>query len=301
MPKSARGSSLADKAPSKGSVFAAVLYPDNAAQMEWLTAMYAHPDPEGIEWMVHIRHEPEPSPDDETEKKPHFHVMWKYYGKARSARSVVKSTCAIDVVWRLAHMRVKADVSERLRKRRHEEPETETGYIRETTWIDKEHFVLSDPDDPSSYIEQPYKDGEKLCRSPCKLDEVWRLTPIYTVPYVVPISNVFSYAQYMLHATYRCHKDGKRPYCIDDVQGSRQIVNQYFIASNADQDKRIFDELMYFTVDCYSERRLLNTLQSYGRYDLIRYVSTHTSFVKMMIGSPPMMHSFPEDDDEVDF
>lgn len=283
-------SSKIDKIPSKGSIFAAILYPDNAAQMEWLTAMYAHPDPEGIEWMVHIRHEPEPSSDDESEKKPHFHVMWKYYGKARSARSVVKSTCAIGVVWRLAHMQLNDDVSEKLRKRKASEPETDSGYIRQTTWIDKERFVLSDPNDPASYIEHPYKDGEKLCRAPCKLDEVWRLTPIYTVPYVVPISNVFSYAQYMLHATYRCHKDGKRPYCIEDVQGPRQIIEQYFVASHADKDKLIFEELLAFAGGVYSDRQLLLALQAARRYDLIRYVSTHTAFVKMMIGSPPPMH-----------
>lgn len=265
------------KTNTRSYVHAFVLFPDNPEMLkiyEFLTGS-RHAD---FQFMS-IVHEPEAA-----EKKRHIHCMLCFENQ-RTSDGVRKSFGVSKTVWRLAGMYLKDSVTEKLKKIPKESTlVSDTGYYRDEIWHDSEGWILSDPDDPQSYIEREYKDGEKQCRDPCKIDQVWRLCPVWRVPHVEVVSDRCSYAMYMLHRDIQSTIDGvKHVYDFSDLVGDQDFIHSCFPVKKAQSKNTLAMDVINLSVGCNSLRQLLSNLVVLGRDDLIEFCMSHSYFVTQLI------------------
>lgn len=199
-----------------------VLYPDNVHQMQLLAWLESPVNSANFGYkMCYILHQPETD-----EKKQHYHVMVQY-PNARTSEGVKKSFGVYRTVWRLYHMQVNATIDKTLHKPpKGFQAQTLTGYIRQTKTKDKLVPVLTDSANPESFVDVEYHGRERVCPvKPGLTDEIYKLTPLYTVPHVEPVSDSKSYAQYMLHRTYECWLADKHKYSFNDLQGDSEYIS----------------------------------------------------------------------------
>lgn len=265
---------------SRAYVHCFVLYPDNPAQMElfqWLqnTTLLR---------FMYIKHEPETD-----EKKPHIHCMVKFEN-ARSSDGVRKSFGTIKTVWRLHKMKLNVECNEKLinqAKLKDDNPlkhvVTETGYIRTSKFSDAECPVLFDESDPASYIETDYEDGQIICPKECKLDEVWRLRPIYVVPHVEPVSDRTSYAVYMLHQDRASEVAGKHRYEVSDLRGDAEFIKSCFPIKGKETLSSTFEDALLLGSGCASERDFLALCVAMKREDLLQLCRDKPYFIQRYI------------------
>lgn len=268
-------------ANNRSRVFAFVLYPDNYEQMrlfDWLKEHLLSCK------MLYILHQPESD-----EKKLHYHVMI-CFENSRTPDGVRKYFGVVKIVWRLSKMTLNAECKQVLRKPKKGEPEflkgrfdTETGYKCFTAWKDKECFVLSNPEDPQSYIEVEYHDGEKVCTADCKLDEVWRLCPVYVVPHVEKVSDRCSYAAYLLHDTPQAIRDGKKRYEYTDIKGDLDFIESCFPLMNPECTSNLISDAMQIANYVTSQRRFIEECLSLGRTDILEYTASHSYFMERFV------------------
>lgn len=253
-------------------VFTFMLYPDNYEQMrllDWLKKGYLPCK------SLYILHQPESD-----EKKPHFHVMVCFENE-RTEKGVRNYFGVIRTVWRLAHMSLNEDVTQKLKK--DDNADTETGYIRVEHWRDKETFILKDPDDPLSYIEHEYHDGEKVCPAECKLDEVWRLCPVYVVPHVEKITDRCSYASYLLHETPQAIMDGKKCYSKEEIKGDEDFIQSCFPSPYRECTSNLIEDAITIGKGCQSQHEFTRKCLLLNRSDILEYTASHSHFVERFL------------------
>lgn len=200
-----------------------VLYPDNEYQMQLLRWLSDDKNQQLHEFeIMFILHKPESE-----EKKEHYHVLMRS-ANPRTADGVKKSFGVYKTVWRLYHMSIIAEGTQHLSKAP-KGVKTLTGYFRNTKTKDNLVPVLTNQEDSESFVDVEYHGKERFCPvKPGLLDEIYKLTPLYTVPHVECVSDYQSYARYMLHQTYECFLAGKRQYTFDDLQGDSDFIARCF-------------------------------------------------------------------------
>lgn len=104
------------------------------------------------------------------------------FSNARTADGVRKSFGVDRVVWRLAYMEIATSVEQKLVRTNSDAPYFDAEYKRVETWKNSESWVLLDDNDPESFVETPYIDGQLVCREYCPDNCIWRLVPIYNIP-----------------------------------------------------------------------------------------------------------------------
>lgn len=269
---------------SRAYVHAFMLFPDSEEHAKLLRFLRdgCHP---GMKFLG-IVHQPE-----EAEKKEHIHCM-VCFDSQRTPDGVRKSFGVIRTVWRLAHMQLHDTVSEKLKKIPDGSDFTsDTGYYRVEKWKDNETYVLSDPDDPQSYIETPYKDGEKQCRSPCEIDEVWRLCPVWRIPHVEVVSDRCSYAQYMLHRDIQSTIDGvKHVYNYSDIFGDEDFKQSCFPVPKAQSENTLVQDILALSADCYSFRDFVTKCANFQRDDLISFAMSHSYYITQILPKFPIQN-----------
>lgn len=259
-------------ANERSRVFAFVLYPDNFEQMrlfDWLKQGYLPVK------LLYILHQPESD-----EKKAHYHVMI-CFDNQRTPDGVRNFLGISKVVWRLAKMELKSKVKYKLVK--DENANTETGYVRLEIWKDVEKYVLRDPEDPQSYIEHEYHDGEKTCPADLKDDEVWRLTPVYVVPHVEKVSDRGSYAAYMLHETPQAIMDGKRRYDRSELKGDRDFLESCFPVKKKECVSNLVSDAIILAKHCKDENDFIRICLKFKRSDIIEYTAQHSYFISKFV------------------
>lgn len=262
---------MVKKESKRGRNFAFVLYPDNEAQMKLLQWLLNPLCPYNCRTM-YIEHEAE-----DADKKDHIHVVTAF-DNPRSVDGVRKSFGVYDTVWRLYHMEL-TDIVDDLKK-------VSPGVferVRKETYTKKP--VLTDPDNPQSFVD--YKLTSKnetvalITREHPEIgdDQCFIKTPLYTVPHVELVSDLTSYAVYMLHQTYDCIINNKKPYKKEDLKGNFEMICQAFPDLKPMDEvsimQRIFDlcrnrsrsEVMDILLQCRDE-------------DTLKFLSGHSTFVR---------------------
>lgn len=270
------------KAPSPDSirscVFDFVLWLDNPAMQAVYDYITQTPlQVRGYEYCA-IHHEP-----DKDDSKPHEHFMIRFPDKRKKTVGGVRKMYGIDrTVWRLATMELNTSVSEKFVKC-DVDTDHPNGYRVESRYKDSECWVLSDPNDPASFIEQPYKDGELRCNAPCTKEQLWRYCAIYRVPHVEATSDMCSYALYMLHRTAACAIDGlKTVYDVNDMYGDEDFIRACFPYMKTSNKVSAIHEIMLLKRSCIDFPDFLYKCIELERDDLIEYAEKHTYLVNSL-------------------
>lgn len=261
--------------------FAFVLYPDNPYQMQlfdWLTNAQNQAN---FDFRVmYILHAPE-----EEEKKEHYHFMIKY-PNPRTADGVRKSFGVVRTVWRL-YIMSPSKVTQKLTKCGKGE-KTLSGYKRQSSLKYELTPVLSDKNIPDSYIELPYHDGEKMPpKKPGLDDEIYKLTPVYTVSHVENVSDFRAYAQYILHNTYECHLAHKRQYKISDVKGNSDFIQLAFSGTYSESEMSVTGilQLLGSWRNTNQQLNFIEFVYAAGKPELVEFIRKNPYFVsKFLLG-----------------
>lgn len=267
----------------RGYTFCFVLYPDNKAQMallDWLNRR----DCPYLSRLVYIKHDAE---DDE--KKDHIHCMIRF--DTQKTVGAVKKMFGIQAdVWRLYTL-IESDVVDDLKMK--------NGHCqRIRNIVYKKSPVLSDPDDPESFIQFDYNksnlynskmvsewyENSDECFISLDEDKAFIRTKIYTVPHVEVVSDCNAYALYMLHANYDCMLQGKKLYRKDELQGNYEFILALFPELKNMNELHSVKNLMELTKrvvnQSMSRRDLIAELIETGDEDTLKYLKDNSHFVK---------------------
>lgn len=205
--------------------------------------------------------------------KPHTHVMLSFEN-ARSELSVQKMLGVSGTVWRLYTMAL-SDVVDSLHRK--------NGIVerhRDEVW--KQVPVLSDPDNPTSYIEYPYDDrvsvAEVTRRHPVEDDQCYIRSTQYVVKHVEMV-DFQSYATYMLHLTYQCLLDSKERYEISDLYGDEDLIKKAFPSSDPFGNGGVYERL-YALCGEYSQREVIRILMDNGDKEAMDLLQSHSTFIR---------------------
>ena len=175
-----------------------VLYPDNAYQMQLLAWLKSPLNAVNFGYKIcYILHQPESD-----EKKAHYHVMVQY-PNARTADGVKKSFGVYKTVWRLYHMQTNAVIDKTLHKPGKKAPaQTLTGYVRQTKTKDKLVPVLTDSNNPESFVDVEYHGRERVFR-PTNTHKCGVTCIVYMISGHLLIQHV---GRYTMGSVYRFHQ-----------------------------------------------------------------------------------------------
>ena len=206
-------------------------------------------------------------------KKPHTHVMLAFEN-ARSESSIQKMLGVVGTVWRLYTM-VQTDVVDSLHRK--------NGIVqRERQPVWSEVPVLSDPDDPTSYIEYPYDDHKSVAevtrQHPINDDQCYKRSTQYIVKHVETV-DFQAYATYMLHRTYQCLLDVKERYEISDLYGDEDLIKKAFPSSDPFGNGGVYERL-YALCGEYSQREVIRILMDNGDKEAMELLKSHSTFIR---------------------
>lgn len=231
--------------------------------------------------LLYILHEPE-----EDEKKPHYHVMVRFDNQ-KTVGAVRKMFGLQADVWRLYTM-IESDIVDDL-KMKHGSPE------RVRNLVYKKFPVLSDSENPDSYIQFPYDKSnlynakqvtdmynESYC--PIDDDQAFIRTKVYTVQHIEVVSDCNAYALYMLHANYDCIIQGKKPYRKEQLKGNMDFMFSCFPEmkniSDLDSISRVFELTKKVVNNSMSRRDLIAELIQTGDEESFKYIRENSSFIR---------------------
>lgn len=272
------------KSPSsdskRGFAFDFVLYPDNVAQMRLFDWLSASDNPYNCR-MIWIKHFPE-----EDGKKEHLHCLVRF-DKQKTVGGVRKMFGIQADVWRLFTMEV-VDIVDDLKM-------VHGSAQRVRTFVNKKIPVLSDSDNPESFIQFDYDKSnlynakmvsDMYVRSFGELpdDQAFIRTKIYTVPHVEVCSDSQAYALYMLHVTYDCILQGKKPYRKEDIHGNFELLCSCFpemkSLSELDSVHRLYDLTKQVVRQSISRRDLVYKLIETSDEDTLIYLKNNSHFIR---------------------
>lgn len=221
--------------------------------------------------LMYILHEPETE-----EKKQHYHCVISF-DNPRSIDGVRKALGVRDTVWRLYHMEL-ADVVDDLKRRGQGE------FQRERKEIYQKAPVLSDPDDPQSYIEYKVTGEHSTVNTitrdfPIEEDQCYIKTALYVVPHVELVSDLTSYALYMLHATYDCVIQGKKSYSVNALQGNMQLIESCFPELKQMDDTETIARV-FELCKTHRKQEVIQILLECHDVDSLKYLAGHSTFVR---------------------
>lgn len=262
---------MAKKDSKRGRNFAFVLYPDNEAQMKLLRWLNSPTCSYNCRTMF-IKHQAE-----EEDKKEHIHCV-TVFDNPRSVDGVRKSFGIYDTVWRLYNMEL-VDVVDDLKRNRNGVVE------RIRNEIYKKRPVLTDPENPQSFVD--YKLTGKtetvaaITREHPEIgdDQCFIKTPLYVVPHVELVSDLTSYAIYMLHQTYDCIINNKTPYKVEELQGNFELICSVFPELKPMDNISIMKRL-YELCKNGNNREVIQILLECNDKDTLDFLAGHSTFVR---------------------
>lgn len=259
---------MSNKQTKRGRNFAFVLYPDNEQQMKLLRWLNSPNCSYNCRTMF-IKHQPE-----QDDKKEHIHCV-TVFDNPRSVDGVRKSFGVYDTVWRLYHIE-QVDLVDDLKIK-------DGVGVRVRTPKYKKCPVLLDENDKQSFRDIPWDDRKTVSNitseNPINDDEAWIKTPLFLVPHVELVSDLTSYAMYMLHQTYDCIINNKTPYKIEDIQGNFELICSAFPELKPMDNVNIMKRL-YNLCECGNPRKVMDILLECNDKDTLDFLAGHSTFIR---------------------
>lgn len=264
---------MANKKPSKrGKYMSFILYPQEDWRHRALLRNLLSPDRLIPAKIMCINHKGK-GKIAPAAVKPHTHCMLAFEN-ARSDSSVQKMLGVNGTVWRLYTMQL-SSVTDDLQR---------NGTLVQR--VRKEHWskvpVLSDPSDPTSYIDYPYDDrvsvAEVTRRHPIEDDQCYIRSTQFTVKHV-EVVDFQAYAAYMLHKTYQCLLDSKERYEISDLYGDEDLIIRAFPSTDPFHDGGMLERL-YALCGQYEPREVSRILMDNGDFEALDFLKSHSTFVR---------------------
>lgn len=118
------------------------------------------------------------------------------------------------------------------------------------------------------------------------------------VEYVEPVTDIYGYAQYMLHQDFDSFVRGKRQYNLSDVKPLNcdlSSVSDYFKQTD-ENDNELLDVVLQICACADGDKNLfVQLIQMHHNPNILKYVQNHAYFVDKYILSPNRLIATKED------
>ena len=118
------------------------------------------------------------------------------------------------------------------------------------------------------------------------------------VEHVEPITDIYGYAQYMLHQDFDSFVRGKRQYNLSDVKPLNcdlSVVSDYFKQTD-ENDNELLDTVLQICACADGDKNLfVQLIQMHHNPNILKYVQNHAYFVDKYILSPNRLIATKED------